>query len=73
MDNLELLIRELPGVHFKEDNVNWITCREAALLEFLKQIEYDYNQFLAECYEAEEEFIDQEADYWIDQYKEGNI
>ena len=69
MDNLELLIRELPGVHFREDNVNWITCREDTLLEFLKQIEYDYNQFLAECYEAEEEFMDQEADYWIDQYK----
>ena len=63
MNNLELFIRELPGVHFREDT----------LLEFLKQIEYDYNQFLTECYEAEEEFMDQEADYWIDQYKEGNI
>ena len=63
MDNLELLIRELPGVHFREDT----------FLEVLKQIEYDYNQFLAECYEAEEEFLDNEADYWIDQYKEGNI
>ena len=73
MDNLELLIRELPGVHFREDNVNWITCREDTFLEFLKLIEYDYNQFLAECYEVEEEFMDQEADYWIDQYKEGNI
>ena len=65
MDNLELLIREFPGVHFREDNVNWITCREDTFLEFLKQIEYDYNQFLAECYEAEEEFLDNEADYWI--------
>jgi hypothetical protein len=55
MNNLELLIRELPGVHFREDNINWITCREDTLLEFQKQIEYDYNQFLAECYEAEDE------------------
>ena len=73
MDKLVLLIRELPGVHFREDNVNWITCREDALLEFLKQMEYDYKQFLAECHEAEGEFLDNEADYWIDQYKEGNI
>ena len=55
MNNLEQLIRELPGIYFREDDINWITCREDTLLEFQKQIKYDYNQFLAECYEAEDE------------------
>ena len=30
----------------------------------------DYNQFLAEIYEAENEKVEQEADYWVNQYKE---
>ena len=30
----------------------------------------DYEQFLAEIYEAEDEKIEQETDYWVNQYKE---
>jgi len=72
MSNLKLFIRELPGVHFVEGGFNWITIREDTLLQALQKM--DYNNFLAELDEAEDEFLKQEfeeleADYWVEKYK----
>ena len=38
MNDLELLIRSLPGVHFREDNHNWITIREDTLMQVIEEI-----------------------------------
>ena len=38
MNDLELLIRSLPGIHFKENNYNWITIREDVLVQIIKDI-----------------------------------
>lgn len=33
VNDAELLVRSLPGVHFREDNHNWITIREDTLVQ----------------------------------------
>ena len=38
MSDAELLVRSLPGVHFREDNHNWITIREDALVQVIEEI-----------------------------------
>jgi len=38
MDDAELLVRSLPGVHFREDNHNWITIREDTLVQAIEEI-----------------------------------
>lgn len=35
---LLLLVRSLPGVHFREDNHNWITIREDVLIQVIEKI-----------------------------------
>jgi len=40
MDDSELLVlvRSLPGTHFREDNHNWITIREDVLMQVIEEI-----------------------------------
>jgi frataxin-like iron-binding protein CyaY len=40
MDESELLllVRSLPGTHFREDNHNWITIREDVLMQVIEEI-----------------------------------
>ena len=38
MDEIELLVRSLPGTHFRENNFNWITIREDILVEVMRMI-----------------------------------
>ena len=56
MNKLELFIRELPGTHFTEKGITWLTIREDTLLQAIKLLEEDHEQFLAEKYETEDEF-----------------
>lgn len=38
MNDLELLVRSLPGTHFRENNYNWITIREDTLVQIIEYI-----------------------------------
>ena len=38
MIDVELLVRSLPGLHFREDEHNWITIREDALVQVIEEI-----------------------------------
>jgi hypothetical protein len=38
MNDLELLVRSLPGTHFRENNYNWITIREDVLDQIMEKI-----------------------------------
>lgn len=38
VNDAELLVRSLPGVHFREDNHNWITIREDTLVQAIEEI-----------------------------------
>ena len=38
MSDTEVLVRSLPGVHFREDNHNWITIREDTLVQVIEEI-----------------------------------
>ena len=38
MNDLELLVRNLPGTHFRENNYNWITIREDTLIRIMEYI-----------------------------------
>lgn len=38
MNDLELLVRSLPGTHFREDNYNYITIREDTLVQVMEEI-----------------------------------
>ena len=38
MTDAELLVRSLPGTHFREDDHNWITIREDALVQVIEEI-----------------------------------
>lgn len=37
MNDLEIFIRSLPGVHFRENNHNWITIREDVLVQIMEK------------------------------------
>ena len=38
MSDAEVLVRNLPGVHFREDDHNWITIREDTLVQVIEEI-----------------------------------
>ena len=38
MSDTEVLVRSLPGTHFREGNYNWITIREDALVQVIEEI-----------------------------------
>lgn len=38
MNDLEILIRSIPGIHFRENNYNWITVREDVLVQIMEKI-----------------------------------
>ena len=38
MNDLELLVRSLPGTHFRENNYNWIIIREDTLIQIMEYI-----------------------------------
>lgn len=40
-NNLELLVRSLPGTHFRENNYNWITIREDTLVQIMEYIIFE--------------------------------
>jgi frataxin-like iron-binding protein CyaY len=38
MSDTEMLVRSLPGVHFRVDDHNWITIREDTLVQVIEEI-----------------------------------